>query len=170
MSAGSNQAALMVDRDPRRLAPAFAEAVRLALAECNSGPNPLGAMLYEGYRSPELQAMYYKRGRTVIPPLTTVTNAQTNLQSWHGYGLAVDIVHEKKFWSPPEGEKWFHKVAAIFKKHGCAWGGDWKSADLPHFQWGRCTASPSKSAQDLITSDGMQAVWRRLEAIDGTPS
>ncbi|USX11920.1 M15 family metallopeptidase [Oxalobacteraceae bacterium OTU3CAMAD1] len=170
MSAGSNQAALMVDRDPRRLAPAFAEAVLRALAECNSSQNALGAMLYEGYRSAELQAMYYQRGRTVIPPLAPVTNAPTNLQSWHGYGLAVDIVHEKKYWSPPEGEKWFRRVAAIFKQHGCAWGGDWKSVDLPHFQWGLCTASPSKAARDLITSDGMQAVWSRLGAIDGKPA
>lgn len=169
MSAGSNDSELMVNRDLGRLAPAFAAAVQRAIAVCNDGTNQLDAMVYEGYRSQALQAMYYQRGRTVKPPFKPVTNAPTNLHSWHGYGLAVDVVHRTKFWSPPEGDAWFRKVAAIFKQHGCTWGGDWKMADLPHFQWGLCPAGPSDAARRLITSQGMQAVWAHVGAVDGTP-
>lgn len=165
MSAGSNDTDLMVNRDLGRLAPAFRAAVQAALAECNDENNRLEAMVYEGYRSQALAAMYYQRGRTVKPPFKPVTNAPTNLHSWHGFGLAVDVVHARKFWLPPDGDAWFHKVADIFKKYGCTWGGDWRMADLPHFQWSRCPPSPSDAARDLINSQGMQAVWQHLEAI-----
>lgn len=167
MSAGSNDSELMVNRDLSRLAPAFSKAVADALAECQA--QGLDAFVYEGYRSQALAAMYYQRGRSVKPPDRPVTNAPTNLHSWHGFGLAVDVVHRTKFWSPPQGEAWFRWVAAIFKKHGCAWGGDWKMADLPHFQWSLCPASPSDVARQLINSQGMQAVWAHFGAIDGTP-
>lgn len=171
MSAGSNDGELMVNRDLGRLAPAFRAAVQAAIEECNDSHNQLNAMVYEGYRSQALAAMYYQRGRTVKPPYKPVTNAPTNLHSWHGFGLAVDVVHAQKFWSPPEGDAWFHRVGAIFKKHGCTWGGDWKMADLPHFQWGRCPASPSDAARELINSQGLQAVWQHLEAVTpGTDS
>jgi len=169
VSAGSNDSELMVNRDPGRLAPKFAEVVQRAIAECNDEVNALDAMIYEGYRSQALQAMYFQRGRTVKPPFKPVTNAATNLHSWHGFGLAVDVVHRTKFWSPPEGDAWFQKVAAIFKKHDCTWGGDWKMADLPHFQWGRCPPGPSDMARELITSQGMQVVWMHFGAVDGTP-
>ena len=165
MSAGSNSSELMVNRDTNRLAPAFAYAVKEALAECNSVANKLDAMIYEGYRSQTLQSMYYQRGRTITPPYKTVTNAPTNLHSWHGFGLAVDIVHKTKFWSPPGGDAWFRRVADIFKKHNCNWGGDWKMVDLPHFQWNRCPPSPSDTACQLIVNQGMLAVWERLDAV-----
>lgn len=154
----------MVNRDLGRLAPAFRAAVEAGLAACKA--QGVEAMVYEGYRSQALAAMYYQRGRTVKPPYKPVTNAPTNLHSWHGYGLAVDIVHSKKFWSPDGGEAWFYQVAGIFKAHNCSWGGDWKMADLPHFQWHRCPASPSDAASQLIQTQGMKAVWHHFEAVD----
>ncbi len=165
MSSGSSNPKLVVDRDPGHLAPKFAAAVAAAITECNSaaGGN-LNAMVYEGYRSQELQALYYARGRTVIPPKGTVTNAPTNQYSWHGYGLAVDVVHAQKFWEPPGGEAWFARVAAIFKAHGCKWGGDWTKPDTPHFQWGRCMASPSDAARLLLANGGVAAVWKAVGA------
>jgi len=166
VSAGSNDSELMVNRDMSRLAPAFRQAVQAAIDECQS--KGLDAMVYEGYRSQALAAMYYQRGRTVKPPFKTVTNAPSNLHSWHGFGLAVDVVHRTKFWAPPEGDAWFHRVGDIFKRHGCTWGGDWKMADLPHFQWDRCPPGPSDAARELIQSQGMQAVWLHFGAVDGT--
>ncbi|MEO5735136.1 MAG: M15 family metallopeptidase [Rubrivivax sp.] len=159
----------MVNRDLSRLAPAFAKAVQDAIAECNAPSNALDAMVYEGYRSEALQAMYYRRGRTVKPPFKTVTNAPGNLYSWHGFGLAVDVVHRTKYWLPPEGDGWFRKVGSIFKRHASNWGGDWAMADLPHFQWVRCPPGPSDVARQLIDSQGMQAVWQHVGAIDGRP-
>jgi peptidoglycan L-alanyl-D-glutamate endopeptidase CwlK len=151
-----------VNRDISKLAPKFAEAVTKAIAECRTKGYP--AMIYEGYRNAELQAFYYARGRTIIPPTHTVTNAPTQLYSWHGYGLAVDVVHETKYWDPPEGEKWFKEVAAIFKQNQCNWGGDWTKPDTPHFQWHRCKPSPSAEARQLIASGGLAAVWEKVDA------
>src|SRR5207253_6732431 len=104
------------------------------------------AFVYEAFRSNELQAIYYARGRTVIPPTGTVTNAKTSLYSWHGYGLAVDVISKSKLWKPDRGEGWFRDIAQIFKAHGCKWGGDWTKPDTPHFQWGECKPSPSDLA------------------------
>ena len=164
MSAGQSGEEGKVSRDLALLAPAFRKAVEDAIRECNAPPNNLGAMVYEAYRSQTLQAIYYARGRTTVPPTRTVTNARTNLLSWHGYGLAVDVIHQTKLWSPDGGMAWFRKVADIFKKHGCKWGGDWTSPDPPHMQWGRCRPSPSDEARRLIAADGIEAVWRAVSA------
>ena len=70
-------------------------------------------------------------------------------QSYHNYGLAVDIVllvdkdangtYESALWdvkSDFDGDNksdWM-EIVAIFKRHGWEWGGDWKFYDAPHFQ------------------------------------
>jgi peptidoglycan L-alanyl-D-glutamate endopeptidase CwlK len=151
-----------VSRDLALLAPAFRAAVEAALKDCYDAE--LDAMVYEAYRSQETQAIYYARGRTVIPPNHTVTNAPTNLHSWHGFGLAVDIVHTTKYWKPPGGEAWFKRVARIFKQHGCSWGGDWTHPDTPHMQWGKCKPSPSDLARQTLATGGLTAVWALVQA------
>ena len=163
MSAGELGSALSVNRDFTSLAPKFAAAVTAAIAACQQ--EGLDAWVYEGYRSAELQALYYARGRTIIPPTATVTNAPTNLLSWHGYGLAVDVISKSLFWKPREGEHWFARVAEIFKQHDCRWGGDWTHPDTPHFQWAACKPSPSPIAQQLIRSKGVEAVWTVVGAL-----
>lgn len=163
MSAGSGSPNAKVNNDLTLLAPKFAQAVIKALAACkNIG---LDAIVFEAQRSQELQALYYARGRTIIPPHHTVTNAPTNLQSWHGYGLAVDVIHRTKFWNPEGGEAWFKKVADEFKLHDCSWGGDWTKPDTPHFQWHLCKPSPSRKARQLMLTKGREAVWRDLRAL-----
>ena len=160
MSAGRTAASAAVSRDPSLLAPRFRAAVDAALADCRAAG--LDAYVYEAYRSQELQSLYFARGRTEIPPLQTVTNAASNLYSWHGYGLAVDVISYSHGWSRPES--WFAEVAAVFKRHDCRWGGDWKMKDLPHFQWHRCRPSPSDRARELLAAGGMAAVWREVGA------
>src|SRR5437868_11163693 len=102
------------------LAPKFRQAVEKAIADCAA--KNLDALVYEAYRSQELQSLYYERGRTVVPPRDTVTNAQSNLFSWHGYGLAVDVISRSKGWDQPES--WFAEVADVFRANGCRWGGE----------------------------------------------
>lgn len=148
--------------DLQYLAPLFRYAVEQAIAECNNETNKLNAVVYESFRSNALQEVYYARGRTVIPPPSPVTNARSSLFSWHGYGLAVDVIHKSKGWDA--GSSWFRSVAEIFKKHGCKWGGDWTSPDQPHFQWGKCKPSPSPVARQLITTTGVESVWRAVGA------
>lgn len=160
MSAGSSASLLTPNRSMELLAPRFGDAVTQAIADCRA--SGLDAYVYEAYRSQELQALYYARGRTIIPPTKTVTNAPTNLYSWHGYGLAVDVISESRKWDRPES--WFAEVAEHFRKHGCRWGGEWKVKDLPHFQWGKCKPSPSEFARQLIQTGGVEAVWKAVGA------
>jgi peptidoglycan L-alanyl-D-glutamate endopeptidase CwlK len=150
-----------VTNDLATLAPKFAAAVEQAVAACKAAGLP--AMVYEAYRSAELQELYYERGRTQVPPTGTVTNARSNLYSWHGYGLAVDVIHATKEWDAPE--QWFADVAVHFRAAGCRWGGEWKFKDLPHFQWGLCKPSPSDNARAIIASGGREAVWKAVGAV-----
>jgi hypothetical protein len=151
--------------DMNLLAPSFKAAVERSIAECID--KGLDAMVYETYRSNELQAVYYTRGRTVRPPSQPVTNAMSNLYSWHGYGLAVDVISRRKEWDA--GDAWFAAVAAVFERNGCKWGGLWKSRDLPHFQWGLCKPSPSDRARELLRTQGVRAVWEAVGALAGGP-
>jgi len=92
------------------------------------------------------QDALFAQGRT--KPGKIVTNAKGG-QSYHNYGLAIDIVlvldkdHNGSFetasWDTKtdfDGDKkadWM-EVVQIFKRYGFEWGGDWKFLDLPHFQ------------------------------------
>ena len=162
----------IVNADLSNLAPLFRQAVEEALAKCNDpgrAGGPLNAKVYEGMRSNARQAWLYAQGRT--RPGDIVTNASTSLTSWHGYGLAVDIVHAVRFWTPfgkdsRKNEKWFADVAAIFKATRCNWGGDWTHPDTPHMQWGKCRPSPSDAARSLLGSGGVHAVWEAVGALD----
>jgi hypothetical protein len=170
MSAGTNTAT--VNRDLGLLAPKFRDAVQRALQAC--ADRGRDAFVYEAYRSMDLQALYFTRGRTVVPPTETVTNASSNLFSWHGYGLAVDVISKAHGWDwedvpsanrETERAAWQADVAECFRAAGCRWGGEWKMKDLPHFQWGLCKPSPSDRARELMASGGLQAVWVAVGAI-----
>ncbi|MEO8561805.1 MAG: M15 family metallopeptidase [bacterium] len=160
MSGIGNGAEVAVEHGLAVLAPRFREAVEQAIALAHA--RDLNARVYESYRSAELQTVYYARGRTVIPPSGIVTNARSNLSSWHGFGLAVDVVHATKGWDV--SDEWFARLAQCFRETGCRWGGEWKMKDLPHFQWGLCKPSPSDRARALFSAGGMPAVWAAVGA------
>ena len=161
MSAGLTTSSAQPSKDLHKLAPFFRIAVLKALADCHK--DGLDAFVFEAYRSNELQKIYYARGRTVRPPEHTVTNAPDNLRSWHGYGLAVDVISQEKYWD--KSMEWFADVAEHFKAHDCDWGGDWRRPDFPHFQWGTLKASPSDKARELIQETGVRSVWAAVGAI-----
>jgi peptidoglycan L-alanyl-D-glutamate endopeptidase CwlK len=93
------------------------------------------------------QDALYAQGRTTKG--VKVTNAKGG-QSWHNYGLAIDIVmlHDKDDNGTNETASWDNKidfdgdgvadwleVVYVFKLYGWEWGGDWTSfKDTPHFQ------------------------------------
>jgi peptidoglycan L-alanyl-D-glutamate endopeptidase CwlK len=147
----------LVDHDLGKLAPAFRAAVEASLADCQA--MKLDAVVFEALRSEALQSVYYARGRTQIPPEHTVTNAKSALFSWHGYGLAVDVISASDRWNARPS--WWAAVAAVFKGYGCSWGGDWEGElrDLPHFQWGLCPASPAMRTRAVLSVGGLSAVW-----------
>jgi peptidoglycan L-alanyl-D-glutamate endopeptidase CwlK len=92
------------------------------------------------------QDALFAQGRTA--PGKIVTRARGG-QSYHNYGLAIDIVllvdrdrngtFESAAWDTKtdfDGDKrsdWM-EVVDIFKRYGWEWGGDWKFVDAPHFQ------------------------------------
>jgi len=92
------------------------------------------------------QDALYAQGRT--KPGAIVTKAKGG-QSYHNYGLAIDIVllvdkdkngtFETASWDlktdfDGDGKSDWQEVVAIFKRYGYEWGGDWKFNDAPHFQ------------------------------------
>ena len=92
------------------------------------------------------QDALFAQGRT--KPGKVVTNAKGG-QSYHNYGLAIDIVllidkdkngtFETASWDTrtdfdKDGKADWMEVVQIFKRFGYEWGGDWKFKDDPHFQ------------------------------------
>ncbi len=88
----------------------------------------------------------FAQGRTKAGPI--VTKAKGG-QSYHNYGLAIDIVllvdkdkngtFETASWDlktdfDGDGKSDWQEIVAIFKRYGYEWGGDWKFVDAPHFQ------------------------------------
>lgn len=92
------------------------------------------------------QDALFAQGRT--KPGKILTRARGG-QSYHNYGLAVDIVllvdrdgngtYETASWdtkSDFDGDRkadWM-EIVDIFKRYGWTWGGDWKFTDMPHFE------------------------------------
>ena len=83
----------------------------------------------------EQDALFTKRPR--------VTKAKAG-QSYHNYGLAVDIVllidnGKTASWNTvadfdADGKSDWMEIVAIFKKYGWSWGGEWNFKDDPHFE------------------------------------
>jgi peptidoglycan LD-endopeptidase CwlK len=97
-------------------------------------------------RTEKEQNDLYAKGRTTPGP--KVTNAKA-FESYHNYGLAVDIVllvdkdkngsYESASWETDvdfdgDGVSDWMEVVKVFKKYGWVWGGDWKFLDKPHFE------------------------------------
>ena len=150
-----------VQRDLNLCAPKFAAAVRAMMDELEGGPEE---RIFETLRTPERQAFLYGFGRDYDDGRGIVTNARTSLYSFHGFGLAVDIVEKDATpWNAPEG--FWEAIGAAAKRNGLTWGGDWKKPDRPHIHWGKCPASPTSLDRALFTSEGMQSVWEKYDAI-----
>lgn len=149
-----------VERSMAVCAPKFAAAIQAMLAELT----PLNAMAFETLRTPERQAFLYGFGRDYDDGRGKVTNARTNLNSWHGFGLAVDVVEKDATpWAVPVG--FWNQIGEVAKKVGLTWGGKWAKPDLPHVQWGKCPASPTPLDIALAQEQGIQVVWEKYGAI-----
>lgn len=167
------------------LAPRMRGAVESALLECRA--SGLDVMVWESCRSQELQELYYKRGRPPTPEYPSPVTWQRNaMRAWHFYGLAVDVISEENRWFAltrdmthgltgdaleavrrarhQQAAEWFARVATIFIRYGCDWGGHWVRQDPPHMQWGHCRPSPSQLSIDAFVRGGKPAVWELVRA------
>lgn len=142
------------------LAPKFRAALEATLKQCHR--EGLDAVIFETIRSDALAKVYYDRGR---PPTaeypSPVTNAPDASRTWHGYGLAADIISATREWDA--GDAWFEKMGRIAKENGLDWGGDWRQRDLPHVQFGTLKPAPSETARALYPAN-ITAVWSLVGA------
>jgi hypothetical protein len=118
-------------RDLQYLEPVTRAAVLAIIAEAKAGGIEL--MIYETYRSQELQQIYFERGATKLQKVGV-----------HHYGLACDLVKVND--GQPSWEGNFDFLGDLTKKRGLIWGGDWgvpgvkpKFVDADHVQ--RCAIS-----------------------------
>jgi hypothetical protein len=76
-------------------------------------------MVFETYRSQELQEIYFERGVTQLQKVGV-----------HHYGLAADIVKVKN--GQPNWDGDFGFLQKLANKYNLVWGGDWGRPDEPH--------------------------------------
>lgn len=139
-----------------KLEPRFAEKVMDFLEIARESGLNVDALA--GIRTFKEQDALYAQGRS--KPGKKVTNAKGG-QSWHNYGLAVDIVFKVNgTWSWDEANPW-SKLGMIGQQHGLEWGGAWKtSKDRPHFQY---TGGLSiKEAMLTYAEGGLERVWQEV--------
>lgn len=152
------------------LAPFFREAVERVVADLKAWDYT--PRVFETLRTTERQAFLYGFGRTYDDGRGIVTHSQTADDTWHGYGLAADIICARLKWNAPLN--FWHVLGTSARRHGLVWGGDWntdwsvsdeKFADRPHIQWGAMRRSPSAKAVEIRTQGGLIAVWATVAAM-----
>jgi peptidoglycan L-alanyl-D-glutamate endopeptidase CwlK len=128
--------------------------------------------LTSGLRSYAEQGALYALGRTVAnvdatpeKPLGNVVTRAKPGESFHNFGLAVDVALDgnttraglQPDWRPEAYAVWGEEAA----RAGLEWGGTWRSfQDFPHVQW------PGVSLADCrreFAAGGLPAVWLWLD-------
>lgn len=121
-----------------------------------------------GLRTWEEQDALYAKGRTTEGP--RVTNAHGG-QSWHNFGLAVDVCPSQygpdKPYTPDWNEShpaWKRMVEAGVSL-GLTSGAFWRTIhDVPHFQFtGLWPATPNDAVRELYKAGGLKATWEELD-------
>ena len=149
-----------VERRLSLCAPAFCAAVEAMLESLRGG---LDEHAFETLRTDERQTFLFGFGRNYDDGRGRVTNANSALSSWHGFGLAADVVEKDATpWNAPVS--FWNDIGDAAERHGLTWGGRWSRPDLPHVQWGKCPASPTDTDRELFRARGMQAVWAKYGA------
>lgn len=83
----------------------------------------------------DVQAMYKAAGLYAISATEAVKPCTWTLDSRHLKGRALDV-YPAKDGKPLYNASIssFRALSEVFKKHGFAWGGDWKQVDSPHYE------------------------------------
>lgn len=139
--------------------PVFAAKITAMLERLGDGRE----MPFEWLRTPERQRFLWGFGREYDDGRGIVTAAQTSLYSFHGFGLAVDVVEKDATpWNAPP--TFWNRLGEAAEAEGLVWGGRWRKADLPHCQWATGNASPTADDRALYEAEGIAAVWQRYGA------
>jgi hypothetical protein len=94
--------------------------------------------------------------------------AGTLSRSYHGYGLAVDLIpksyagkatywrwvmdRDERWWATPYEKRWAvpQKVVDAFERHGFVWGGKWLFFDTMHFEYRPEILALAHAAADAV--------------------
>lgn len=144
----------------------------------------------QGLRSWSKQDELYKRGRSepgnpcshdgllhsvgscALHPMGLTVTKATGGESWHNFGLAVDVVPDD-ISKPGFQADWnaahpaWKRLVEIGKSLGLTAGAEFRTfPDFPHFQLtGRFPVSPDSEVRQLFRSGGMQAVWDEAKIV-----
>lgn len=133
----------MSDRNLDHLYPDFREAyvkvLRDMIVYLDKNHPGLSCKLVEGFRSAAYQHEIWQKGRdsngNVIGTTYTNCDGYKN-KSNHQSSLAADIgiFRGKEYLGdPPQSVMAYY--GHLVRKHGLAWGGNWKKPDFPHAEW-----------------------------------
>lgn len=151
-----------VQRSIEGLAPAFATKVQNVLGRLIDAE--WDATIAESLRTNARQQYLYGFGREYDDGRGIVTHSQDADETWHHFGLAVDIVSRSKQWDAPD--RFWDELGLAASAEGLTWGGTWHFRDLPHVQWGKpMRDSPSPRAARLLEQGGLPAVWAEVGAL-----
>lgn len=156
-------APVAVERSPALLAPRFGMRLAGVLRDLEGqGHTPC---IVETMRTDARQAYLYGFGRLYDDGRGIVTHSLDADETWHGFGLAADVVCGIRWWDAPDD--FWDALGASARAHGLAWGGDWlRFRDRPHLQFGApMRRSPSPRAARLRLTGGLPAVWREVGAL-----
>jgi hypothetical protein len=132
----------------------------------------LNVLVTSTVRDKEYQAYLYEHGRTRKGSI--VTNSKLPSFHWDKAGLAFDFCKNVKGHEYDDA-KFFKDAAAIAKKMGFTWGGDWKSfVDKPHLQWddnGKYSASDirvGRMPRTMPLYDGKTTTAKKVNIVNVT--
>lgn len=163
-------------RNMARCAPRFITKVDFVMARMvERGHDPV---VFETLRTQERQNFLFGFGRDYDDGRGIVTHAASAFDTWHGFGLGVDIISRSREWDETYVEFW-RDLRLFATEAGLASGDDWDRDgvpgendpdehfhDKPHVQWW-CTGMvvrPSPRAIVLYRKGGLPAVWEALHA------
>jgi len=149
------------------LEPSFQELINNLLQRALDLQPEVG--VFCGLRTFGQQDVLYTLGRTVknrdgypAKPMGHIVTRARGGESWHNYGLAVDLVFRVNGkWSWDTALPW-NKIGQLAEEQGLEWGGRWKFLDLPHIQ--RVAGLEISEAKDLYSRGGLPAVWEAVNS------
>lgn len=145
------------------LAPVFDARLTLILADLDKMGTP--GKIFETTRTDARQRYLHGFGRLYDDGRGTVTYSLSADDTWHGFGLAADIISVKGNWNDPP---FFKNLMVCANRHGCTSGADWNKngssederfKDWPHVQFGPLRRSPSPTAARIASERGLHGLW-----------
>jgi hypothetical protein len=118
-----------------------------------AGPLQDVARECEAVRAADKQCAAFFAGLAEIDGFNYRDVAGTLSRSYHGYGLAVDLIprsysgrapywrwvmdKDPRWWATPYERRWSvpQQVISAFERHGFVWGGKWLFFDTMHFEY-----------------------------------